>query len=69
MFSLVEGNMNNRNKGPKAKEEEENIALVSKGKEKKDLNEGHSSKGGEKKNKDLSKVKCFICGEFGHYVT
>lgn len=48
--------------------EEENIALVGKEKVKKGPNQGHGSKG-EKKKKEMSKVKCFGCDEFGHYVT
>jgi len=42
--------------------EEENVALASK---------SPSQKQGEqkKKKKDLSKVKCFRGGEFGHYST
>lgn len=38
------------------KEEEEDVALASAGKQEK------------RKKKDLSKVKCFHCGELGHYV-
>lgn len=30
---------------------------------------GPSQGQGEKKKKDISKVKCFRCGEFGHYNT
>ena len=37
-------------------EEEDNTALASKGKHK-------------QKKKDLSKIKCFRCGEMGHYAT
>lgn len=48
------------NKGTKGEKEEENVALASKG-----PSQGH----GEKKKKDLSKVKCVRCGEFGHYST
>jgi len=39
------------------KEEEEYVALAS---------EGRSEK---QKKKDLSKVKCFHCGELGHYAS
>ena len=46
-------------KGVKGEKEEGNVALTSKG-----PSQGH----GEKK-KDLSKVKCFRCDEFGHYST
>jgi len=35
------------------------VALASKG--------SIQEKGEKKKNKDLSKVKCFRCGDFGHY--
>ena len=38
------------------KEEKEDVALTSVGKQEK------------RKKKDLSKVKCFHCGELGHYV-
>lgn len=38
------------------KEEEEDVALTSKGKQ-------------EKRKKDLSKVKCFNCEELGHYAS
>lgn len=48
---------------------EENVALASKGKAKKGPNQGQGSKGGEKKKKDPSKIKCFKCGEFGLYST
>lgn len=49
--------------------EEENVALASKGKAKKGPSQGQGSHEGEMKKKDLSKIKCFICGEFGHYIT
>jgi len=39
------------------KEEEEDVALASEGKQEK------------QKKKDLSKIKCFHCGELGHYAT
>lgn len=41
-------------KGVKIKEEEEDAALTYAGKQ-------------EKRKKDLSNVKCFHCGELGHY--
>lgn len=44
-------------KGIKIKEEEEDASLASEGKQEK------------RKKKDLSKVKCFNCGELGHYVS
>ena len=44
-------------KGIKVKEEEEDVALASQGKQEK------------RKKKDLSKIKCFHCGEMGHYAT
>lgn len=44
----------NSNKGIKIKEEEEDASLASAGKQ-------------EKKKKDISKVKCFHCGEVGHF--
>ena len=43
-------------KGVRIKEEEEDVALASKGKQ-------------EKQKKDLSKIKCFNYGELGHYVS
>jgi len=46
--------------GPKVVKEEENVALASK---------GSSQRQGEQRKKDLSKVKCFRCGELGHYNT
>lgn len=42
--------------------EEENVALTSK-----ILSQGQGEK--KKKKKDLLKVKCFRCGEVGHYNT
>ncbi|WP_250532491.1 hypothetical protein, partial [Caballeronia sp. ATUFL_F1_KS39] len=50
-------------KGSKGEEEEGNVALASKG-----PIQGQGTQG-EKKKKDLSKVKCFKCGEFGYYRT
>ena len=52
----------NNNSGSKVVKEEENVALASK---------GPSQEQGEqrKKKKELSKVKCFRCGELGHYNT
>jgi len=44
-------------KGIRIKEEEEDAVLASEGKEEK------------RKKKDLSKVKCFSCGELGHYAS
>ena len=41
------------------KEEEEDVALTSKGQ--------HGQQ--RKKKKDLSKVRCFRCGELGHFAT
>jgi len=49
--------MGNSSKGIKVKQDEEDVALVSKGKLEK------------RKKKDLSKIKCFHCGELGHYAT
>lgn len=48
--------------GPKGLKEEENVALASKG-----PSQGKGEQ--KKKQKDLSKVKCFRCGKFGHYST
>lgn len=42
------------------------MAKAGKNKAKKGSNKGSNSKGD--KNKDLSKVKCYGCHEFGHYV-
>ena len=44
--------------GSNPKEEEENATLASKGQQEQ-----------LKKKKDASKIKCFRCGEFGHYAT
>ena len=44
-------------KGIKIKEEEEDVVLASEGKKEK------------RKKKDHSKIKCFHCGELGHYAT
>ena len=52
--------------------EEDTVALVAKGKKKivkKGPKEGKSKKkGGEQQQRDMSKVKCFSCHKFGHYV-
>ena len=48
--------------------EQENVALAGKGKAKKGSSKGSNSQS-EKKKKDLSKVKCFGCHKFGHYVS
>lgn len=53
-------------------EDEENFALTGKGskiKGKKRQGEVESSQKGEKKKKDMSKIKCFDCHEFRHYAT
>lgn len=47
--------------------DEENLALASKAKGKKGQGEAKSSQKGKKK--DLSKIKCFHCHEFGHYAS
>ena len=47
--------------GSKQVREEENVALASKG--------PSQGQGEQRKKKDLSKVKCFRCGELGHYST
>jgi len=49
--------MGSISKGIKVKQEEEDVSLASEGKQEK------------QKKKDLSKIKCFHCGELGHYVT
>ena len=52
------------------RDDEENVALAAKGKKKKKFKKG--SKDGAKQHdgekKDMSKVKCFACQKFGHYV-
>ncbi|KAH9291810.1 hypothetical protein KI387_043003, partial [Taxus chinensis] len=63
-LSLVNG----ANKSQKSEGEQENVALAGKGKAKKGFSKG-SNYQSEKKKKDLSKVKCFGCHEFGHYVS
>lgn len=69
MLSLEEGATSSSGKGSNVDKEDENVALVVKGKAKKGPSQGHNSKGGEKNKKDLLKVKCFRCGVFDHYVT
>lgn len=54
--STVSGGSNNS--GIKKIREEEDVALTSKG-----HHEQHRMK------KDISKIKCFICAELGHYNT
>ena len=49
--------MGSSSKGIKVKQEEEDVALASERKQEK------------RKKKDLSKIKCFQCGELGHYAT
>ena len=49
--------MGSNSKGIKVKQEEEDVALASEGKQEK------------QKKKDLSKIKCFHYGELGHYAT
>lgn len=44
--------------GEKAVKEEEDVALASKGQEEQ-----------RKRKKDISKIKCFRCGELSHYNT
>ena len=59
-LNLAEGTISCNNKESKVeKEEEENMVLLIKGKAKKGPSQGHNSKGGEKKRKDLPKDKCF----------
>jgi len=49
--------MSSSSKGIKFNKEEEDVALASKGKQE------------NRKKKYLSKIKCFHCGELGHYAT
>lgn len=46
------------NSGSKPKEEDENASLTSKGQQEQ-----------RRRKKDVSKIKCFRCGEMGHYAT
>eukprot|EP00253_Pinus_taeda_P036160 PITA_36160 len=48
----------NNNSGSKPKEEEDNAALASKGQQEQ-----------RRRKKDILKIKCFSCGEMGHYAT
>lgn len=64
---LVQGTTNSSSRGPKV-EDEENVALASKGKVKKGASQGQGLNKGEKK-KGLCKVTCLRCGEFGYYNT
>jgi len=54
-------------RGLKGVKEEENVAPALKGKGK-GPSQGQGSQSVKKK-KDLSKIKCFSCGVFGHYST
>lgn len=65
--TLVKSSISNSSsKGSKGVKEEENVAFASKGKAK-GLSQGQGLQGEKKKKKDLSKIKCFKCGKFGHY--
>ena len=56
--------------GTSPKEEEENFALFSKGRNTKgNKSQGEANSSQEVKKKDLSKIKCFNCHEFKHYAT
>ena len=63
--------MKNTRDGTSSKgEDEEKFALVGKGKKgkgNKSQTKPESSQGSKKK--DMSKIKCFNCCEFGHYAT
>lgn len=50
-------------------EDKENFAHACKAKGKKGKGKAESSQKGEKKMKDLRKIKCSHCHEFGHYAT
>lgn len=68
MTMLEEIRKNTRDKTSSKGEDEENFALARKaerGKRKKSQSKLESSQGGQKK--DLSRIKCFHCREFGHY--
>lgn len=54
----------NKKNGSKGVKEKDNVALALK-----DPSGGQVLQEEKKKKKDLSKVKCFKCGEFGHYST
>ena len=55
---LLKVNLNgNSGSGTKTKEEEENPSLALKGQQQ------------SKRKKDISNVKCFSCGEMGHYAS
>ena len=58
--------INGANKSQKNEVEQENVPLVGNGKAKKGSSKGSIS---QSEQKDLSKVKCFGCHEFGHYVS
>ena len=70
-LALVRRNLcGSSNEGLKSVKEDDNVTLASKGKAKKGPSLGQGSQGGgEKKKKDLSKIKSFRCVEFGHYST
>eukprot|EP00253_Pinus_taeda_P027074 PITA_27074 len=68
--AMMEIRWNTRDGTSSKGEDEEKFALAGKekkGKGKKSQSNPESSQGGKKK--DLSKIKCFHCDEFGHYAT
>lgn len=65
-ISIVEDS-SNRYKGSRGEKEKENLALVGKGNKGKTKSE--SNQKSDKKKKNLNKIKCFHCHEFGHYAS
>ena len=57
---LIKANLDKRSSrsGLKPKEKEDNSTLASNGQQ-----------GKQRRKKDISKVKCFICGDMGHYAS
>ena len=60
--ALLKSSITGSSSRSKQVKEEENVALASKG-----LSQGQGEQ--RKKKNDLSKVKCFRCGEMGHYAS
>ena len=60
---FVQGNSSHQ------RDDEENVALATKGKKKKKFKKGskEGAKHHEGEKKDMSKVKCFACQKMGHY--
>jgi hypothetical protein len=68
-FTQEEMRVGSNHAGRQQGDEEENVALIGKGKSKtKKGSSGGATSKGEKK-RDMSKVKCFACHKTGHYAS